>query len=90
MLGGALRWIKRLITDRKGPEHRHAIFPTPVGATSVARVLREAGDTGVVYPSVRHPTGTCIGASRPRAVGIPRQERHLKYRWDVERLDRYK
>ena len=33
--------------------------------------------------------GNAIGAFRPRAVGIPHQERHLKYRWNGERVDRY-
>ena len=54
-----------------------------------ARTLRNAGAMGVVYPSVRRVTGTCVGAFRPRAVGIPQQERHLKYRWNRERVDRY-
>ena len=54
-----------------------------------ARALRSGDATGVVYPSVRRVSGTCIGAFRPRAVGIPRQERHLKYRWNGERVDRY-
>jgi hypothetical protein len=54
-----------------------------------ARELREAGADGVVYPSVRRSGGECIGAFRPRAVGLPRQERHLKYRWNGERVDRY-
>ncbi|HUB15671.1 MAG TPA: RES family NAD+ phosphorylase [Acetobacteraceae bacterium] len=51
--------------------------------------LRAAGANGVAYPSVRHDGGACIGAFRPRAVGIPHQERHLKYRWNGERVDRY-
>ena len=38
---------------------------------------------------VRHAGGECIGAFRPRAVGLPRQERHLKYRWNGDRVDRY-
>jgi hypothetical protein len=58
-------------------------------AQDYARMLREAGANGVVYPSVRLPGGECIGAFRPRAVGLPRQERHLKYRWNGERVDRY-
>ena len=53
------------------------------------RALRGDGVMGVVYPSVRRVAGTCVGAFRPRAVGIPRQERHLKYRWNGERVDRY-
>jgi hypothetical protein len=54
-----------------------------------ARGLRDNGAMGVVYPSVRRADGTCVGAFRPRAVGIPRQERHLKYRWNGMRVDRY-
>ena len=52
-------------------------------------VLREAGANGVVYPSVRRGGGECIGAFRPRAVGLPRQERHLRYHWNGDRVDRY-
>jgi RES domain-containing protein len=54
-----------------------------------ARRLRESSVNGVVYPSVRAPGGECIGAFRPRAVGLPRQERHLQYRWNGSRVDRY-
>jgi hypothetical protein len=54
-----------------------------------ARRLREAGGLGVVYPSVRRAGGECIGAFWPRAVGLPHQEQHLKYRWNGERVDRY-
>jgi hypothetical protein len=54
-----------------------------------AKQLRAAGANGVTYPSVRHEGGTCVGVFRPRAVGLPRQERHLKYRWNGERVDRY-
>lgn len=54
-----------------------------------ARALRDEGANGVIYPSVRHAGGACLGAFRPRAVGLPRQERHLKYRWNGQRVDRY-
>jgi RES domain len=54
-----------------------------------AKLLRAAGADGVAYPSVRHDSGQCLGAFRPRAVGVPHQERHLKYRWNGERVDRY-
>jgi hypothetical protein len=54
-----------------------------------ANELRAAGANGVAYPSVRRSSGRCIGAFRPRAVGIPHQDRHLKYRWNGERVDRY-
>jgi hypothetical protein len=58
-------------------------------ARAFARELRDAAADGVVYPSVRRPSGECIGAFRPRTVGLPRRERHLKYRWNGERVDRY-
>lgn len=53
------------------------------------RAHRDAGAQGVTYPSVRRPEGACIAAFRPRAVGLPVQERHLQYRWNGERADRY-
>lgn len=51
--------------------------------------LRASGSNGVVFPSVRDAGGQCIGAFRPRAVGIPVQGRHLKYHWDGTRVARY-
>lgn len=54
-----------------------------------ARRLRDDGARGVIYPSVRRVGGACIGAFWPRTVGLPRQERHLAYRWNGERVDRY-
>ena len=54
-----------------------------------AEQIRAAGANGAAHPSVRHDGGQCIGAFRPCAVGIPHQERHLKYRWNGERVDRY-
>jgi len=54
-----------------------------------ARDLRDAGANGIVYASVRCAGGECIGAFRPRAVGLPRQERRLKYHWNGDRVDRY-
>jgi hypothetical protein len=58
-------------------------------ARDLGRELRHAGSNGVVYPSVRHAGGTCIGAFRPKAVGIPIQTKHLQYEWDGTRVTRY-
>jgi hypothetical protein len=60
-----------------------------VAAQSYARQLRDAGSNGVAYPSVRQPAGECIGAFKPRAVGLPRQERRLKNHWNGNRVARY-
>jgi hypothetical protein len=71
-------------------ERRVILDPYSYAASQAyARRIRAAGANGVAYPSVRHADGQCIGAFRPRAVGVPHQERHLKYRWNGERVDRY-
>ncbi len=74
------------------PASRQASILAPDSYTAsqaYAKEVRAAGANGVTYSSVRHPGGHCIGAFRPRAVGVPHQERHLKYRWNGERVDRY-
>jgi hypothetical protein len=53
------------------------------------KTIRSAGGNGIVYPSVRHPAGECLAALRPKVVSIPIQERHLQYRWNGQRVDRY-
>jgi hypothetical protein len=71
-------------------EQRAILDPHSYSASQIlGKHLRANGANGVVYPSVRHEGGHCLGAFRPRAVGIPHQERHLRYRWNGERVDRY-
>lgn len=60
-----------------------------VASRALARTLRDGGSNGLVYPSVREPGGLCLGAFWPEVVGIPVQERHLKYEWDGARVSRY-
>ena len=54
-----------------------------------AAALREEGADGIHYPSVRLTGGECIAAFRPSVVGLPIQERHLKYHWNGARVDKY-
>jgi hypothetical protein len=71
-------------------QRRMLLDPDSYAASQAyAKRLKASGANGVAYPSVRHAGGQCIGAFRPRAVAIPHQERHLKYRWNGERVDRY-
>jgi hypothetical protein len=56
---------------------------------ALGRRLRAAGSNGIVYPSVRRAAGQCVGAFRPKAVGLPIQARHLQYVWDGRRISRY-
>ena len=53
---------------------------------ALGRQLRDAGSNGVVYPSLRHAKGQCVGAFWPDVVGIPVQTRHITLRWVGERV----
>ncbi len=78
------------VTALPAPRQTSILAPDSYAASQAyAKEIRAAGANGVAYPSVRHVGGQCIGAFRPQSVGIPHQERHLKYRWNGERVDRY-
>jgi hypothetical protein len=71
-------------------ERNLILEPASYAAAQVyGRRLREQDSLGVTYPSVRHAGGKCVGAFKARAVGLPHQERHLKYYWDGKRLSKY-
>jgi len=46
-----------------------------VSSQGLARELLAAGSAGIVYPSVRHPDGTCLVCFRPALVTNIRQDR---------------
>jgi hypothetical protein len=52
----------------------------------LARELREDGADGVVYPSVRHAGGECVGLFYPDLTGPCVQAQHLVYAWDGQRI----
>lgn len=53
----------------------------------LALTLRSGGSDGVVYPSIRHPGGECVGLFYPDCASDPIQGRHLNYHWDGNRVD---
>jgi hypothetical protein len=53
-----------------------------------ARELLEAGSNGIVYRSVRHEGGECIGCFRPALVQNVRVAAHYEYRWEGTRTPR--
>lgn len=57
----------------------------PLGAQ-----LRARGSQGIVYPSVRHVGGECVGLFYPDLAARPTQARHLDYHWDGTRVDLYR
>lgn len=50
------------------------------------RILRSNGSNGIIFNSVRNTQGTCVAVFRPRLISNCRQERHLTYQWDGERI----
>lgn len=52
----------------------------------LARELRDAGSSGIVYDSARHRGGECLAAFQPDAVAPCTQAQHLVYRWDGTRI----
>jgi hypothetical protein len=57
-----------------------------VAPRALARELRAAGSDGVIYPSVRHPGGTCVGVFHPDLISACVQGPHLIYAWDGRRI----
>lgn len=61
--------------------------PDDYGASQVfGRRLRSEGSNGIIFNSVRDPGGTCVAVFRPSLLSNCRQERHLTYHWDGERI----
>ncbi len=58
-----------------------------LASQALAMTLRAAGSDGLVYPSIRHAGGECVGLFYPDCASEPAQGRHLAYHWDGERID---
>ncbi len=56
---------------------------------SLGRTLREAGSWGLVWPSVRHAGGECVGLFRPRALRNAKAAMHLAMHWDGNRFSHW-
>lgn len=61
-----------------------ASYPVP---QRFAAALRAADANGVVYPSLRHPGGSCFAAFWPNVVTPPSQGDHYRYHWNGRRVD---
>jgi len=48
--------------------------------------LKKLNSWGLIYNSVRHPSGYCIAAFRPPAISIPSPHSHIKYVWNGEKI----
>ncbi len=52
----------------------------------LAATLRQAGSGGIAYESVRHRGGECAAVFRANLLSNCRQERHLCYVWNGQRI----
>lgn len=58
-----------------------------VASQRLAADLKAGGADGIVYPSIRHLGGECVGLFYPDCAFEPVQGRHLDYHWDGTRVD---
>lgn len=49
--------------------------------------LRAGGSNGVVYDSVRHEGGKCVGIFRPYVLSQCRETKHLRYIWNGNSIE---
>jgi hypothetical protein len=69
------------------PEAARILHPDHYAASqALGRRLRNAGSWGVVFSSVRHAGGQCVGIFRPRALGRARTGAHIALHWDGARI----
>jgi len=68
---------------RRGPGFKVCLDPKSyVASQALAERLLERGSLGVVYPSVRHAGGTCVGCFRPPLVTNVRRDATYRFTWD--------
>lgn len=67
---------------RRAPAFRDCLDPgSYVASQTLAEQLLETGALGIVYPSVRHPGGTCLACFRPALVMNVRRDRTYRFTW---------
>jgi RES domain len=81
--------IDSVLHDLRRGTWKQFLDPDPANYAAPQRLglqLRDAGSNGVVYPSVRHTKGQCVGAFWPNVVKIPIQTRHIMFKWDGRKI----
>ena len=77
-------WRGSSSTCRQAESHP-CLDPDPANGYPIGNALADAalarGLNGVIYPSVRHPMGTCIVALRPYAVQSVAQGAVFRFEW---------
>lgn len=73
-------------------DYADCLVPSPVPdcyvhSQQLARQLLKTKSNGILYPSVRHPSGTCLACFRPALVYQPRQANRyeISFRWEKQK-----
>lgn len=73
------------------PDQLQTLDPDNYAVSQIlAKQLRNIGSNGLVYASVRHKGGECVGLFYPDLATNVVQGRHLDYHWDGSRVDLYR
>jgi RES domain-containing protein len=69
--------------DLRGADAWHACLDPAsyISSQKLANELLDMGSMGVIYPSVRHPTGTNLACFRPALVGNVRKGQAYRLTW---------
>ncbi len=80
--------VQGQLHDLRGWSAAHPVLdPAHYGVSqALAGRLRAAGSSGLVFPSVRHSGGWCIGAFRPKVVRHAKTGTCVTLCWDGERI----
>ena len=72
------------------PVHAEALDPSDYQKAQELGARLHAASDGLVYPSVRNPTGECVGLFYPDLASNAIQGAHLDYHWNGTRVDLFR
>lgn len=86
--------IKAQVLDLRGDKRRapwlYRPEPSSYPATQAfASKARGAGETGLIYPSIRDNGGGCVVIFKPKAISDCRQGEHFTYQWNGREMTGY-
>jgi RES domain-containing protein len=83
--GEMLASMSGVFVDLRGSSDHPALDPEPVtgyvAGNALSALARAEGHNGIIYPSVRHPGGTCIAALWPNVVQSVVQGELVRLTW---------
>jgi RES domain len=83
--------VDAALHDLRGPSFESLRHTTDYHVSqSLGAALRAKQSQGVIYQSVRHEGGECVGLFYPDLASKPVQGRHLDYHWNGDRVDLYR